>query len=239
MKNQKVHINYTCDKTWDSLCPTDSVDIKYCGSCKKNVGDFSQGKVQNTSCGTFNISQVQSFKRNFLISATAVPLITLLGLSVSPNKLQAQEGKFSNSQQTIDAVENRDFLKIQGNIVDKESKTPIHHGIMEVFNDTEMIAVTIIQRGLFKLDIDTSQFQIENLSVYFYNSDGLKSDTTKIQKPSGQKFLIEMDVEVHNESKHLVIGGSSSRALYIQPINDCDLHSIDPKKKKRRRFKKR
>lgn len=238
MNNQKVHINYTCDKTWDSLCPTNSVGIKYCGSCKKNVGDFTQGKVQNTSCGTFNISQVQSFKRNFLISATTVPLITLLGLSISPNQLLAQEIKPSNSQQTIDVVENRDFLKIRGNIVDKESKKPLGYGVMEVFMDNEMIAVTIVQKGLFRLDIDTSQFQIENLSVYFYNTDGLTSDTTKIQNPSGQKFLIEMDVQMDYTSKHLSMTGDY---ITVDPQAEitCTLKSIEPKKKKRRRFKKK
>jgi hypothetical protein len=238
MNNQKVHINYTCDKTWDSLCSTNSVDIKYCGSCKKNVGDFTQGKVQNTSCGTFNISQVQLFKRNFLISATSVPLITLLGLSISPNQLLAQEIKPSNSQQTIDVAENRDFLKIRGNIVDKESKKPLEYGVMEVFMDNEMIAVTIVQKGLFRLDIDTSQFQIENLSVYFYNTDGLTSDTTKIQNPSDQKFLIEMDVQMDYNSKHLSMTGDY---ITVDPQSEitCTLKPIEPKKEKRRRSKRR
>tara|TARA_R110001592_G_scaffold325782_3_gene606111 strand:+ start:33953 stop:34666 length:714 start_codon:yes stop_codon:yes gene_type:complete len=236
MKDKKVHLKYSCDKTWGSLCSTDSENLKFCNSCNKHVGDFTKEKAQDATCGTFNISQVQSFKRNFVLAATSVPFITLLGLSLSPIQLQAQVEK-QDSLKTKNVVTSRNFVSIQGNIVDKESKKPLEYGVMEVFKDNEMIAVTLVQKGQFKLKIDTTQYKIENLSVYFYNTNELKSDTTEIQNPIDQKYLIELDVQIDSNRKHLTMTGDYA-TIDNSPELTCTLKPVESKKKKRQRLRK-
>ncbi len=231
MKDKKVHLKYSCDKTWGSLCPTDSENLKFCNSCNKHVGDFTKEKAQDATCGTFNISQVQSFKRNFVLAAT-VPLITVLGLSLSTATIQAQIAEKSATR--IENKQASESIIIRGKIFEKSTTFPIEQGVLEVQRKDSLIATALVQNGLFKLEIDTNQYALETLSVVFHDLHQSASLEGIITSSDPKKFLIELDVEMNSYNQHLTITGDTG-SINPQAEISCVLKSVAPKKQKRRR----
>ena len=232
MKNQKVHIHYTCDKLWESLQPTHSNNIKFCDTCHKKVGKLSNENTLDTSCGNFNISQVDSFRRKFHLGVATVPLITVLGLSLSTATVNAQIAE--KSAKRIENKQASESIIIRGKIFEKATSFPIEQGVLEVHSKDSLIVTALVQNGQFKLEIDTNQYALETLSVVFYDLHQNTSLEGIITSSDPKKFLIELDVEMNSYNQHLTITGDTG-SINPQAEISCVLKSVAPKKRKRRR----
>jgi hypothetical protein len=222
-------IYFTCDKVWNYM-DSISLNTRFCQDCEKCVTDYStinsKNPQVNSDCGKFNLSQIESFSRQYSLhssKAVQLSLMALLGLSLSYNTLSAQNA--IDRHRTAIEVSNNELI-INGRLINKESKKPLGSGIIELYNKNKMVAVAFTDpNGDFSLSIDTTKNDIKELRVVFDRSHEY-SDTTSISNDKFKNIVVELEVKANWGTPEISITGD------VTSIDEEKINCRLPKTKK-------
>ncbi|WP_452232583.1 carboxypeptidase-like regulatory domain-containing protein [Lacinutrix sp. MEBiC02595] len=135
MKNQiQLHIQTPCSEDFNQFSPT--AKGGFCGSCKKEVIDFTampaseissyfKNKTTENTCGRFNSSQLTSYNQKPTTSsirsfATGIGFACLSIFSI--NSAQAQDtkiGETTRNSSVINSVDQQQEIDVKGTILDE------------------------------------------------------------------------------------------------------------------------
>ena len=181
----------------DDMKSIDS-EHKFCPDCNLNVKDYSKNKKVeiNSTCGRFNVSQIQSFTRNQQVNsskAVTVSLIVLLGLTAVNHNLNAQTPQ--TDYKTVRANNQKDKLEIKGILLDKESERPLRYGTVQIYSESNLIGVAMTNHsGEFSVRIDTVKYNLENLQITLDIGRDITTDTVRIRNQGFQNIALELKV---------------------------------------------
>ncbi|MGB3464509.1 MAG: hypothetical protein WBA74_04535, partial [Cyclobacteriaceae bacterium] len=211
-------IQFTCSKSWSEMTGI-SDESKFCGKCQKCVHDYSSQLTRDpviiSDCGRFNLSQIESFSRQYLLPssrAVQLSLMALLGLSLSYGHVSAQS--VTNENESVIETSSDEFI-INGRLIDKETGSPLSYGTIELYNSSKMVGVAIAdKKGNFSIKVDTVNNEIKELSVVF-DRGAQYSDTMAISHEKFENILVELEVKTNWDRQDYLITG--------------DVHSVEDK----------